>query len=57
MTNPNDDFEKFRGDLIAYLAGKLNLSPEDVTAKLGDLLVAQLASAAAARGELRPPLK
>lgn len=45
MTNPNDDFEEFRGDLIAYLARKLNLSHDDAMAQLGDLLVEHLEGA------------
>jgi hypothetical protein len=49
VTTANDEFEAFRGDLIVYLAAKLHLSHEDVVAKLGDLLVEQLAGVAEAR--------
>lgn len=45
MPKPNDDFEAFRGDLIAYLALKLQLSREAVAAKLGDSLIEELAGA------------
>jgi hypothetical protein len=34
-----DEFERFRDDLIAYLAAKLQMTQEDVLSKLGDWLV------------------
>lgn len=33
------DFEALRGDLISYLAGRFELSPETVLKRLGDLLL------------------
>lgn len=51
MTRPNDDFEAFPRDLIAYLAGRLNLPQEEVVAQLGDLLVERLARVACVSGE------
>lgn len=39
MSKMEDEFERFRDDLIAYLAARLHLTRDEVLAKLGDGLV------------------
>lgn len=39
MAITKDEFESFRGDLIAYLAHKFQITREDALTKLGDWLV------------------
>ncbi len=39
MTSPDDAFEEFRDDLLAYLASRFELPETIVLQKLGDCLV------------------
>jgi hypothetical protein len=55
VTKPDPDFESFRGDLIAYLADRLELSPEAVAAKLGDLMLERRSLASGASRLARCP--